>query len=112
MVNLHKVNAIPTPKAVYNYRVYLCASIASFAAFMIGYDSAFIGTTLALPSFRSEFGLDKMAVTEVNFISANIVSTYQAGCFFGAIFGYPVGQLLGRKFGLLIAATTFISEQA
>jgi sugar porter (SP) family MFS transporter len=108
MVDLHKVNAIPTPKAVYNYRVYLCASIASFAAFMIGYDSAFIGTTLALPSFRSEFGLDKMAVTEVNFISANIVSTYQAGCFFGAIFGYPVGQLLGRKFGLLIAATTFI----
>jgi len=40
----------PTPKAVYNWRVYACAAVASFASCMIGYDSAFIGTTLALPS--------------------------------------------------------------
>lgn len=35
----------PTPKAVYNWRVYTSAAVASFASCMIGYDSAFIGTT-------------------------------------------------------------------
>jgi hypothetical protein len=30
----------PTPKAVYNWRVYMAASVASWAACMIGYDSA------------------------------------------------------------------------
>ncbi|KAG9632216.1 hypothetical protein KCU64_g16347, partial [Aureobasidium melanogenum] len=44
----------PTPKEVYNWRVYACAAVASFASCMIGYDSAFIGTTLALPSFSKE----------------------------------------------------------
>lgn len=29
----------PTPKAVYNWRVYTCAAIASFASCTIGYDS-------------------------------------------------------------------------
>lgn len=36
------------------------------------------------------------------------VSTFQGGCFFGAIFGYPMGVLLGRKTGLLIAALLFV----
>ncbi len=38
----------PTPKAVYNWRVYACAAIASFASCMIGYDSAFIGPYLLM----------------------------------------------------------------
>lgn len=54
---------------------------------MIGYDSAFIGGTLALPSFKDEFGLDKESASALAFTSANIVSTYQAGCFFGALIG-------------------------
>ena len=42
---------------------------------MIGYDSAFIGTTIALPAFKSEFGLTIKQKTQVqfNFISSNIV---------------------------------------
>lgn len=28
----------PTPKAVYNWRVWACAAVASFASCMIGYD--------------------------------------------------------------------------
>ncbi len=46
----------PTPKCVYNWRVYLQAFVAASAAMMIGYDSAFIGGTLALSSFKDEFG--------------------------------------------------------
>lgn len=36
------------------------------------------------------------------------VSTFQGGCFFGAIFGYPMGVVLGRKTGLLISALLFV----
>lgn len=35
------------------------------------------------------------------------MSTYQGGCFFGALLGYPAGQLLGRKMGLLLSALVF-----
>lgn len=43
---------VPTPPEVYNYRVYLLATVASFGAIIFGYDLAFIGTTLALDSFK------------------------------------------------------------
>jgi len=105
---LSKVEDRPTPSCVYNWRVYTCAAVASFAAMMIGYDSAFIGGTLALPAFTKEFGFSKLTTTEVNFISANIVSCYQAGAFFGAFFAYPAGHFLGRRRGLLIFSLLFI----
>jgi hypothetical protein len=50
---------------------------------MIGYDSAFIGGTLALNSFKSEFNWSQYSDHEANVISENIVSLYQAGAFFG-----------------------------
>lgn len=85
----------PTPKEVYNWKIYLLAAVASFTSCMIGYDSAFIGTTLALSSFREEFGFSTMSKTAVNLVSANIVSCYQAGAFFGAFFRLPYWSLLG-----------------
>ncbi|TKX18518.1 quinate permease [Elsinoe australis] len=97
----------PTPKAVYNWRVYFCASVASWAACMIGYDSAFIGTTLALPSFMSEFQLGSMSAPERALISSNIVSVYQAGAFFGALSAYVFAYYLGRKKSLYIYAVVF-----
>jgi sugar porter (SP) family MFS transporter len=75
---------------------------------MIGYDSAFIGGTITLPSFKKEFGLTTKTTAEFNLISANIVSSYQAGCFFGAFFGYPAGYFLGRKRGLCVASLVFL----
>ncbi|KAI9735845.1 MAG: hypothetical protein M1834_001310 [Cirrosporium novae-zelandiae] len=97
----------PTPKAVYNWRVYYCAVVAASAAIMIGYDSAFIGGTIALDSFQTEFNWDQYSDSEANLISANIVSCYQAGAFFGAFFAYPAGYFVGRKRGLQIFATVF-----
>ena len=105
---LSKIEDRPTPKCVYNWRVYACAAVASFAAMMIGYDSAFIGGTIALPSFTKEFAFSKLTTAQVNFISANIVSCYQAGAFFGAFFAYPAGHFLGRRWGLLLFSAVFI----
>ncbi|CAG8949563.1 hypothetical protein HYFRA_00007796 [Hymenoscyphus fraxineus] len=98
----------PTPPCVYNARVYTCAAVASFCAVMIGYDSAFIGGTLALSSFKNEFNWSQYSKTEANLITENIVSLYQAGAFFGAFFAYAAGHYLGRKKGLQIFSGVFI----
>ncbi|PGG98642.1 hypothetical protein AJ79_08797 [Helicocarpus griseus UAMH5409] len=104
---LSMVEDRPTPKAVYNWRVYILAAVASLASCMIGYDSAFIGGTIALDSFQSEFKFEDRSESEQDLLSANIVSLYQAGAFFGALFAYPVGHFFGRKIGLLATAVVF-----
>ena len=98
----------PTPRAVYNWRVYACAAIASFASMMIGYDSAFIGTTLALPSFVAEFGFDQLTDEKLALTKANIVSVYQAGAFWGALSAYTSAHFLGRKKSLWVFSMVFI----
>lgn len=98
----------PTPKAVYNWRVYACAATASFAACMIGYDSAFIGTTLALPSFEDEFNFAQYSKSHLTLIQQNIVSVYQAGAFFGSLAAYVSSYFLGRRKSLLTFAAFFM----
>ncbi|KAK4995547.1 hypothetical protein LTR66_004660 [Elasticomyces elasticus] len=98
----------PTPSAVYNWKVYTCAAVASFASCMIGYDSAFIGTTLALPSFTKEFGFAAMTAEHLALVKANIVSVYQAGAFFGSFFAYVSAYFLGRRKSLWVFAVIFM----
>ncbi|EKG20715.1 Sugar/inositol transporter [Macrophomina phaseolina MS6] len=98
----------PTPKAVYNWRVYACATIASFASCTIGYDSAFIGTTLSLPSFVDEFKFEEMSASHLALVKANIVSVYQAGAFFGSLFAYVSSYFWGRRISLQLFSLIFI----
>ncbi|RMZ84103.1 hypothetical protein DV738_g516, partial [Chaetothyriales sp. CBS 135597] len=98
----------PTPPCVYNWRVYYSAGVAASAAIMIGYDSAFIGGTLALDSFKDEFRFEELGKAEVALLQANIVSCYQAGAFFGAFFAYPFGHFYGRKLTLALFSLIFI----
>lgn len=97
----------PTPSAVYNWRVYACAGIASFASCMIGYDSAFIGTTLALPSFVKEF-FQNDSPESVALLKQNIVSVYQAGAFFGSLAAYVSSYFWGRRKSLFLFTLVFI----
>lgn len=99
-----KVEERPTPPQVYNWRIYLTALVASLAAIIIGYDGGFIGGTVALPSFKKEFGLDKMTALHANFVISNVISVFHVGCFFGALFSYPVSYFYGRKITLTAAA--------
>ena len=75
---------------------------------MIGYDSAFIGTTLALPSFTKEFGFAALTKPELALVQANIVSVYQAGAFFGTLFAYAIAHYHGRQRGLVAFAVVFL----
>jgi MFS family permease len=74
---------------------------------MIGYDSAFIGTTLALPSFVAEFQFAKMTPDHLALTKANIVSVYQAGAFFGSLIAYASSYFYGRKKSLAIFSLIF-----
>lgn len=62
-----------------DWRPYVLALIAGWGGALFGYDSAFIGGTIDLPVFQSQFGLDGMSADQLAFTSSNIVSTYQAG---------------------------------
>ncbi|CAI7565664.1 unnamed protein product [Penicillium pancosmium] len=104
---LHLVEDRPTPPSVYNWRVYVLALVASCGSNMIGYTSAFIGTTITLASFKEEFGLNTMTSAQQSLISENIVSLFIAGAFFGALLTYGLSHWLGRKVCLMIASATF-----
>lgn len=95
----------PTPKEVYNWRLYLEAAVISFGSLLFGYDSAFIGTTIARDSFKRDFGItDDVA----NSISSNITSAFQAGAFFGAIFCFLITERVGRKWALECSSVIFV----
>lgn len=100
-------SAYPAPSAVYNWRVYVLALSASMASSMFGYDSAFIGGAITLPSFETRYGLATASGDRLAALKSNIVSTFQAGCFFGAILCYPLSERLGRKIPLLVCGVLF-----
>ncbi|KEZ41948.1 Quinate permease [Scedosporium apiospermum] len=97
----------PTPKAVYNWRVYACAAVASFASCLIGYESAFFGTTLALPSFTEEFKFSTYQANDLAVLKQNIVSVYQAGAFFGSLAAFATSYFLGRRYSLIFFNVIF-----
>lgn len=54
-----------------------------------------------MESFVTKYGLTKDAAAD---LSSNIVSTLQAGCFFGSLFAYWAADRYGRKPALLVSA--------
>merc|ERR1712000_419405 len=95
----------PTPKEVYNKRLYFECSVIAMGSLLFGYDSAFIGTTIARESFIRDF---KVYGSEANNISSNITASFQAGAFFGAIFCFLITEKIGRKLALIIANVIFL----
>jgi MFS family permease len=77
------------------------------ASAMYGYDSAFIGGTLNLPSFQRTFGLENASTKARAELSSNIVSTFQGGAFFGSAFGLFFAEKFGRKPVLMLSALVF-----
>lgn len=54
--------------------------------------------------YCSKYGLTGLSKTAQANLSANIVSTLQAGCFFGALIASPAADRWGRRYALLGAA--------
>lgn len=71
---------------------------------MFGYDSAFIGGTITLDSFRHTFGLNDKTTTQ---LSSRIVSVFQAGCVVGTISAFPICEHFGRRISLIVSGFLF-----
>lgn len=96
------------PPEVRNWRIHLIALVASMSALAMGYDTAVIGGTMALDSFRRDFALDNIETSKRDTIQGNIVSTFQAGCFFGALLTFPLAEKWGRKKTVILASCVFL----
>ncbi|KAK1763019.1 quinate permease [Phialemonium atrogriseum] len=105
MGGLRAVEDRPTPKEVYNWRLYLEATVIATGSLLFGYDSAFIGVTIARAGFKNDFGI---VPSEANSISSNITSTFQAGAFFGALFCFFFTEIWGRKRALGASVIIFL----
>ncbi|KAM3423967.1 hypothetical protein BST61_g1360 [Cercospora zeina] len=106
-LTLH-ANNTDDPPEVRNWRVHLIALIASMGSLAMGYDTSVIGGTMALDSFRRDFGLVGVSQYQRDTLQGNIVSTFQAGTFFGALLTFPVGERIGRKNAILVASIIFL----
>jgi predicted MFS family arabinose efflux permease len=62
---------------------------------------------MALPPFQSRFRLSDISGTTLASLKANIVSTLQAGYFFGAILCHGATKRLGRKYTLVACGIIF-----
>jgi MFS family permease len=62
---------------------------------------------MALDSFRRDFGLDKVSASHRDTLQGNIVSTFQAGCFFGSLLTFPLAERFGRKWAIVMAVAIF-----
>ncbi|CAE6409413.1 unnamed protein product [Rhizoctonia solani] len=102
-----RVEDRPSPKEIYNKRLYTLILIAGWGGALFGYDSAVVGGLVDLPVFRTQFGLDDMTPKKLEFVGSNIESTYQAGCFFGSLVAFIVVERLGRRFALQWASAWF-----
>lgn len=63
---------------------------------------------MALDSFKQDFGLLDTEGTDLDTLQGNIVSTFQAGCFFGSLLTFPLAEKIGRKRAILVAAAVFL----
>ncbi|KAJ5085540.1 hypothetical protein N7532_010311 [Penicillium argentinense] len=96
------------PKEIYGWRVYALACSACCGGMLFGMDSGIIGGVLTMDPFEAKYGLEGLdKVAQAN-LSANIVSTLQAGCFFGALLASPAADKWGRKISLIGAAVVGI----
>lgn len=92
------------PPEIYGWRVYLLACSACFGAMSFGWDSSVIGGVIVLPPFIKDYGLGSTSSVATANLSANIVSTLQAGCFLGALIASPLTDRFGRKWCLIVSS--------
>ncbi|ESZ94535.1 hypothetical protein SBOR_5078 [Sclerotinia borealis F-4128] len=106
LMKVVKNESMKTPE-IYGWKVFFLASSACFGGMPFGWDIGTIGGVIVMPTFTKAYHIDKLDDSaQANLLSNNtiVVSTLQAGCFFGSLFAYYIADRWGRKPALLIAA--------
>ncbi|KAK6516514.1 hypothetical protein TWF506_006421 [Arthrobotrys conoides] len=63
---------------------------------------------MALDSFKRDFGLNNGSQHWRDTLQGNIVSTFQAGTFFGALLTFAIGEKIGRRKAIMLAVAIFL----
>lgn len=90
------------------YTFIICA-FAAFGGILFGYDTGTIGGTIVMTDWLETFGSYD---SSVGFYlppphKSLVVSILSAGTFVGALLSFPLGDLLGRKGGLIASCVIF-----
>lgn len=87
-----------------NYHVYFIAFTAYWGIFLFGYDTGIAGGVVTQKTFQTAFSVKP---SDVNTVSANVVSVLQAGAFFGALGSAPISSWLGRRYCNILFSLIF-----
>jgi sugar porter (SP) family MFS transporter len=89
-------------------------TFAAFGGILFGYDTGTIGGIKVMQNWLQTFGKPTGVVTDgvvqYNISTADqslVVSILSAGTFFGALFGAPMADIVGRKFGVVLSCAVF-----
>jgi sugar porter (SP) family MFS transporter len=94
----------------------LMTAFSAFGGILFGYDTGIIAGIKEMPRWLRDFGEQiPSAVTEANpegwgitsSTESLVVSILSAGTFFGALLGAPCADILGRKWGIVVACLVF-----
>lgn len=88
---------MPLPPAWYQFGIGVFASLGSY---LYGYDLGVIAEVVASPTFSAKFKADPTQ-------QGLVVSMFTTGAFFGAAFGGPSGDWLGRRLTIVVGAVIF-----
>jgi len=89
--------------------VYFLTAFAAFAGFLFGYDTGTINGIQTMPAWLDTFGTLNAAGERVLTTSNQslVVSILSAGNFVGALMAGPIGDRIGRRWGLMVASAVF-----
>ncbi|KAL7418068.1 monosaccharide importer [Mrakia frigida] len=99
----------------------LISAFAAFGGILFGYDTGTISGIIAMEDWLLTFGTfgtlpadraAELSTTEGYYLTTGdkslTVSILSAGTFVGALLAYPLGDRLGRKYGLIVACVIFV----
>ncbi|RDB19992.1 putative glucose transporter rco-3 [Hypsizygus marmoreus] len=85
------------------------SAFAAFGGILFGYDTGTIGGIIAMDDWLSVFG--SFDETLGPYLPTNdqslVVSILSAGTFFGALLAFPMGDIVGRKWGIIASCAIF-----
>ncbi|KAJ7461782.1 general substrate transporter [Mycena galericulata] len=94
----------------------IMSAFAAFGGILYGYDTGTIGGAIAMTDWLETFGTyDRTGVlglsTKGRYLKTSnkslVVSILSAGTFCGALFAYPMGDIVGRKWGIVSSCCVF-----
>jgi sugar porter (SP) family MFS transporter len=88
----------------------IMSAFAAFGGILFGYDTGTIGGIIAMTDWLENFGSFDASQNKW-YLPTNdqslVVSILSAGTFFGALFAFPMGDMVGRKWGIIASCAVF-----